>query len=106
MAQGTKHMTPVQMLKMGRLIEEHCKPIEGTKEYRYDDGWSDAEVAKQMGVPHINRDHAVRFRKQLNMDLAKPTPITVVDRLAALEARVAKLEEAANPAQARLALVP
>lgn len=46
----TGRLTVKEQAAIDRLLHEHCKPVSNDS-CRYAEGWSDAEVAKQVGVP-------------------------------------------------------
>ena len=74
---GRTYMLPAETIRMGVLLQTHCKPIkneagEDTKLWRYAKGWDDQRVATETGE-RLNTMHVMRLRRSLDMKL-EPIP--------------------------------
>lgn len=70
-------ITPKETIRAGKLLEEHCKPVNiGSDLFVYDEGWSDKEIALQVN-PRLSENHIHRLRMSI---LGKLAPIAVVKR--------------------------
>jgi hypothetical protein len=88
------YATRAQVIKIGMLLAEHLKPVDGGL-FSYDGDWSDERVAIEaapLGNP-IAGTHVLGVRQELYGNLRKPP--TDGDDVGALKAQIAELQKAA-----------
>lgn len=66
----------VEIVIMGNLLHAHCLKIDETEYFKFEDEWSDKEIALHTH-PRLNENHAKRLRVEMGLKLApstKPDP--------------------------------
>lgn len=106
--EGTKFvkMTRAQVITAGRLLDEHSIEADGKRSYKPD--WNDERIAQIVSAtsePKLNITHIGTLRREVYPDWRIATspkgPTATQDaRIAALEARVQALEDAATAPKA------
>lgn len=91
--------TTGEKIAIRMLLKEHLKPIAGTPYFEYDPGWDDGKVAitawRQCGSrpgAELNANHAATQRKEPDVNMPLKPQYPIVQRAAAVEDRVAKIE--------------
>jgi hypothetical protein len=79
------------VIDAGIAIREHCKPVEGTGFFSYEEGWSDERIRTEAIGGRGSVHNISNLRLRLGMRLIALPQATPDARLTALEEQVAQL---------------